>query len=139
MTWTFPSHATETREYACLNVGLAALGWGLPGAVADELGNEAAALTALAAELEFPGARQAVTAALDASRAIVGVVALTGRQDLTELEAPQDPGVVEAVRGHTAMTGRLDLPAGPALITVVELLGPGPSPDRLPATPTGDG
>ncbi|MGW7068821.1 hypothetical protein ACWGII_37885 [Streptomyces sp. NPDC054855] len=137
MTWTFPARDAATGEYAAMNVGLTAVGWGLPMAVADELGNQAATLAALAAAV--PCGRQAVTLALDGGRVILGVVSLTGRQDATELEAPQDPGVVEATRGRTAMTGRLDLPAGPALVTVVELLGRGPAPDRLPAPPTGSG
>lgn len=129
MTWTFPADDAATREYAGMNVGLTAVGWGLPMAVADELGNQAAALSGLAAAL--PGARQAVTLALDGGRVILGVVCLTGLQDVTELEASQDPGVYEATQGCTAMTGSLDLPAGPALVTVVELLGRGHAPDRL--------
>jgi hypothetical protein len=124
MTWRFPARATATHEHVCLNVGLTVVEWGLPGPMADELGAKAGALSMAADAL--PGARQAVTVALDDTRIILGVVSLTGLQDAIEVEEPQDPGVVEAVQALSTASGVLNLAVGPGLFTVVEL------PERAP-------
>ncbi|MGW7276516.1 hypothetical protein ACWGH5_39230 [Streptomyces sp. NPDC054864] len=118
MTWTFPARTTDTHAHVSVNVEKAAIEWGLLGQVADELGAQAGELSVAADAL--PGARQAVTAALDGQRVILGAVSLTGLQDVTELEESRDPGVVEAVRRCTALSGVLALPAGPGLYTVMD-------------------
>lgn len=119
MTWTFPARAAATHEHVCMNVGLTMAGWGLLH-VADEIGATAGALSVAA--VVFPGARQSVTVALDGQRIILGVVSLTGLQSMAQLEAPQDPGLVEALHEHrTTASGALHLPLGPALFHVVDL------------------
>ncbi|MFE6165824.1 hypothetical protein ACFQ7F_43770 [Streptomyces sp. NPDC056486] len=117
MIWTMPAGAPEMPVRASVNVKGTLTEWGLSLADADELGAEAGRLSQAAARQ--PGARQAVILAMDGARVTLGVATLT-RQALDQHGDPQDPGLVQAVKGMPTSSGVLELPAGQVHFTIVE-------------------